>query len=273
MLSLIREIWTRKNLIAELVMKDLKVRYSRPLLGFFWALLSPLFMVAIFHLVFSIVLKVRIKEAPFILYLMSAVFPWKFFQDSVLCSATSLLDNRNLIKESKFPHYFVPISIVLSNLISSLPALGILVISAIVLLKGISFLIVYLPFIIVIHIMIAIGISLWVSILYVKWRDIRYMLEAILLMLFYSTPIFYSISLVKESFSPLWFNAYINNPFVGILNLYRVTILKGFYNFIKEDTGLLSLIVMPVGFGIFILLAGNYFYKKNRDIINDYLSY
>jgi lipopolysaccharide transport system permease protein len=271
--SFIREISQKRNLIRELVIKDLKVRYARPILGFLWAFLSPLFVVVIFYLVFSVILKVKTKEAPFILYLMSAVFTWRFFQDSLICSVTSLLDNKNLIRESQFPHYFLPVSIVLANFINFLPSFCILILSSLILLKGFPLFIIYLPFVLAIHIMTAMGMSLWASILYVKWRDTRYVLEAVLLMLFYSTPIFYSVFLVKESFSSLWFNVYINNPFAGILNLYRSIIFKGFYNLIKGDIGFFSLIVVPTGFGIAIFLSSLYLFKKNKNTINDYLSY
>src|SRR3989338_3576328 len=95
------------NLIQQLVLKDLKMRYSRPMLGFFWAFLSPFLAVTVFYAVFSLALKIQIKEAPFFLYLMSAVFPWRFFQDSLMSSVTSLVDNKNLIKESGFAHYLI----------------------------------------------------------------------------------------------------------------------------------------------------------------------
>lgn len=273
MLSVIREVLVRRTLIAELVIKDLKIRYSRPVLGFLWAFLSPLLIVAIFYLVFSIILQVKTKEAPFLLYLMSAIFSWRFFQDSLVSSTTSFIDNKNLIRESKFPHYLIPLSIVLANGINFLPSLGILIIVSLFILKGLPAFIVLLPIIFAIHLIITMGMSLVFSILYVKWRDTKYILEAVLMVLFYLTPAFYSIYLVKDSFPPLLFNVYIYNPFVGVLNLYRFAILKGFYPLIKEDMGLLSLVIMPTGFAIAILLLGFYFYKKNKDSINDYLSY
>lgn len=117
MITIIQELFAKRNLIQELVIKDLKIRYSRPLLGFLWAFLSPFLTVAVFYVVFCVILKVEITEAPFVFYLMSAIFPWRFFQDSLMCSTTSLVDNKNLIRESNFPHYLIPLSIVFTNLI------------------------------------------------------------------------------------------------------------------------------------------------------------
>jgi ABC-type polysaccharide/polyol phosphate export permease len=272
-MHIIEEILVRRNLIRELVVKDLKIRYSRPILGFFWAFLSPLLIVGIFYLVFSSFLQVKTKESPFLLYLMSGVFSWKFFQDSLMSSVTSLIDNKNLIKESKFPHYLIPLSIVLANSINFLPSLAILIITALFVLKGLPVFIILLPIILAIHLIIIVGMSIIFSIIYVKWRDTRYILEAVLLVLFYLTPVFYSIYLVKDSLPSIWFSVYIYNPFVGILNLYRFAILKGFYSFIKGDIGLLSLIIFPAGFAIALLLFSLHFYKQNKNSINDYLAY
>lgn len=266
--------WDRKyNLVRELVIKDLKVRYSRPMLGFLWAFLSPFLTVIIFYIIFGLILKVKTKEAPFVLYLMSGVFPWIFFQDSLLKSITSLVDNKNLIKESNFPAYMIPISIVIANTVIFLPSLLILALTSFVILKALPIFIILLPFVLLIHLIILIGLSIIFSILYVKYRDIKYVVETILLLLFYLTPVFYSFYLVKESFSPLLFKAYIYNPFFGILNLYRFTFLKEFYGIVQKDMDFLAITVAPIIFGIAVLFFSSYFYKKTKDTINDYLAY
>ena len=272
-MGVLKEIYVRRNLIRELVAKDLKARYLRPVLGFFWAFLSPLLIVGIFYLVFSVLLKVKTQEAPFILYLMSGVFSWKFFQDSLMSSVSSLIDNKNLIRESNFPHYLIPMSIVLANGINFLPSLAILVITALLALKGLPVFFLLLPVVLAVHVGLAIGLSIILSIAYVRWRDTRYILDAVLLVLFYLTPAFYSIFLVKDSFPSFWYKLYIYNPLVGILNLYRSATLRGFYSLIKEVAGLPGLIAAPVIFAITILVFAFYFYKRNKSTINDYLAY
>jgi lipopolysaccharide transport system permease protein len=272
-MGIVKEIFVKRYLIKELIVKDLKVRYSRPVLGFLWAFLSPLLMVAIFYLVFSFILQVRTKEAPFFLYLMSGVFSWRFFQDSLMCSVTSMVDNKNLIREANFAHYLVPLSIVLANGINCLPSLVILIMTALFILKGLPLFILLLPVILAIHLVIATAMSILFSILYVRWRDTKYVLEALLMITFYLTPVFYSLYLVKDTFSKIWFSAYIYNPFVGVLSLYRITILNGFYPAIKEDTNILSLAVIPAAFALVILSLAFFVYKKNKNIINDYLAY
>jgi len=273
MASIIQDILSKRNLIQELVLKDLKIRYSRPMLGFMWSFLSPFLTVLVFYVVFSLILKVKIAEAPFLLYLMSAVFPWRFFQDSLMSSTTCLMDNKNLIRESNFPHFLIPISIILANMVNFLPSLLILITISFFILKGLPIFIIFFPFVLAIHLIITIGLSVMLSTLYVKWRDTKYILEIVLLLLFYLTPAFYSIYLVKTTFPPLLFKAYIYNPFVCLLNLYRITLFKGFYSFIQKDIGILSLIFVPVAFAVVFLFLGFYFYRRNKGIINDYLSY
>ena len=273
MISIIKEILIRRSLIRELVIKDLKIRYSRPMLGFLWAFLLPFLNVVILYIVFSLILKVKTEEAPFFLYLMSAVFPWRFFQDSLICSVTSLLDNKNLIKESNFPHYLIPLSVVLANMVNFLPSLFVLIVTSLFILKGLPIFILLLPAVLLVHLIIAVGMAIILSILYVKWRDIKYILEVALLLLFYLTPAFYSIYLVKNSFSRLLFIAYIGNPLVGILNLYRFILFKGFYSVIHKDISPISFIIIPIGFGIVLLVSSFYFYRNNKNTINDYLSY
>lgn len=273
MLYHIQEIIKNRYLISELVVKELKVRYSRPLLGFIWFFLSPLLTVLVLHLIFSLILKVRIEEAPFFLYLLSAVIPWRLFQDSVISSSTSLVDNKNLIKESNFPHFLIPVSLVFANLINFLPSLIILIIISFLTLKGLPVFIIFLPIVLLTHLIMIIGLSIVFSIFYVKWRDIKYLLEIILLLLFYLSPAFYSISLVRASFPPGLFKIYILNPFVCILILYRCVTMKNFFHYIQEEIGILPLIVSSLVFAVSFLFLGFSCYLKNKNKLNDHLAY
>ena len=272
MVAIIREILSRRSLIRELVIKDLKLRYGRPILGPFWAFLLPLAAVFIFYLVFSVFLKAKTEEAPYLLYLMTAIFPWRFFNDSIICSTTCLIDNKNLIRESNFPYYFLPLSIVLENMINFLPSLVILIFTAFFVLKGLPLLIILLPLVLVIHLLLTIGLSIIFSMLYVKYRDLKYILEIALTISFYLTPIFYSIYLVKNSLGLVLFKVYLYNPLTGILIFYRSVILKGFYSFIDKDLGWLPSIALAVCFSLAALVLGFYCYSRFKNKVYDYLS-
>lgn len=268
-----RELWIRRNLIKELVLKDLKIRYTRPFLGFLWAFLSPFLMATVLYAIFSRFLKVRIEGMPFFLYLLTAVFGWGFFQDSLINSSTSLVQNKNLIRESNFPHYLIPVAIVTANMVNFLPSLAVVIVICACVLKGVSPFILLLPLVLMLHLGATVGLSIILSTLYVRWRDIRYILELVLVFLFYLTPVVYPLSTVRDSLPRGVFVAYMCNPFVGILNLYRLSILKGFFPLIKEYATVVNTIIIPVLFTIVALVLGFYIYRKSRGQINDYLSY
>jgi len=270
---MLKEIITHRNLIKQLVIKDLKVRYARPALGFIWAFLSPLLTTAIYYLIFGVILKVKIDEAPFLLYLMSAVFPWSFFQGALSGATTSLMDNRNLIKESNFPQCLIPVSVVFSSAVNFLPGLLILIITAAFILKGVSVWLFILPVVFLLHLIIALGLSVVLSIVYLRHRDIKYLLEPLLSLLFYLTPAFYSIKLVQSAFSLRLLPLYFYNPFVTLLDLYRVALLRRFSLSASNTPAFLYSLVILCGFGLLILVFASGFYAKKRSAINDYLSY
>jgi len=271
--SIISEIWKRRDLVRELVVKDLKLRYSRPMLGFFWAFVLPFSMTLVFYLFFSIILKTKVEEAPFLVYLMSAIFPWRFFQDSLSAATSSLMDNKNLLREARFPAYFIPVSIVLANAINFLPSLAILITAVLIFMKGVPLFIVFLPLVFIVHALITAGLAIILSLVYLKWRDVKFILEVVLLLIFYLSPTVYSLSLMKAVL-PAWiFGLFVFNPFTGILNLYRLTLLNGFYSYIAKDVSVWSLMVIPVLFSMGVISFGFHFYKTNKSTINDHLSY
>ncbi len=273
MIGIIKDIFDKRGLIRELALKNLKLRYSRPVLGFLWAFLTPLCTTIIYYIVFTYIISIKIEGTPLFLYLMSAFFPWHLFSSAVMCSVTSLIDNKNLIKESRFPHYLIPIAIFLENLIVFLPSLLILIMASLFILKGLPVYIIFLPFILILHGAIILGISIIFSVLYVRWRDLKYILDVILMFLFNLIPSFYSIYLIRDAFPGSLFKLYLLNPFVGLVNLYRFSLLRGFFSILEKDFDILSFIINPLLFGIFIWIIASYVYKTNERQINDYLSY
>lgn len=273
MIKLFKELFFRRNLLWELVLRDLKLRYARLSLGFFWAFISPLVTVGIFYFIFYYLLKIKIQEAPFILYLLSAILPWGVLQDSVSGSVDSLMNNKNLLRESRFPHYFIPLSKVLANAINFIPVLIIVIILSSFMLKGSSEFIIFLPVVVVIHLILAFSLALIFSIIYLRFRDIKYIVDHALMLLFYMTPVFYSIYLVKEALPKSLFWLYMYNPFVGLLLFYRIVLLKGYYGFVYEDVGLMVFFLVPFIFTLLVLYVALKFYEKSKGQINDYLSY
>lgn len=270
MVAVISDPIKNRYLLKELVLKDIRLRYRRPALGFVWAFLMPVAMAGIFYLVFGIFLRVRIQEAPFFLYLMSALFPWRMFQDSLSAGATSLYDNRALVRESRAPFYIFPLAIVLVNMALALPGYALVAVLSAIKLRGFPAHLPMLPAILVLHGVLTAACSMIAAVLFVRWRDIRYVIEISLAFLFYITPGFYSISMVKDLLPAYAYRLYIYNPFACILALYRVSFIKGFAA--HEPSVAACFIVVTMAAGVLSALAV-LLYKANKRYVIEHVSY
>jgi lipopolysaccharide transport system permease protein len=261
MIKRFKEIFRRRELLINLAIQDLKVRYKNALIGFGWTLLSPLAMMLIFVLVFRLVFRIRIENYP--VFLLSGLFPWVFFTGSVSEATTSIVTRANLVKKTYFPREVIPISVTLAKLINFLLSLIVLFIFILIYKIPLTVTTFWLPVIILIQLILAIGVSLIVSSLHVCYRDIRYLMEILLMLWFYATPIVYSLDMVRE---PLikrhLFHLYNLNPMVGVISGYHKILLYG------QRPDLASL-----GFSLFIslviLVIGFFTFRKYERIFAD----
>ena len=118
MISKIKEIFKWRELLFALAMKDLKIKYHQAAGGFAWMLITPLVQTGIFIFIFSSLFKVSIANYP--LFLLSGLFPWSYLSNSLHDAANSILNNANLIKKTYFPREILPISNVITNLVTFL---------------------------------------------------------------------------------------------------------------------------------------------------------
>jgi ABC-2 type transport system permease protein len=243
-----------RHLVLDLAIKDIKVRYRSPVLGLFWAILIPLVTVFIFKFIFSTIVKVKIEDYPFFIYLMTAVFPWAFFASSVGSATECILSNRDLIKKTYFPRQIIPVSVVLANLINFFPALLAMILILVFFRMQFTVLIFLLPVIILLQTILAIGFALIFSSLQVVLRDVKHIVELLLLIWMYLSPVFYSLSMVAN-FSSGFLKFYLLNPFVGLFCLYRLALLKGFVKTLPLGVNIymLSLWTVIVCVGVFLL--------------------
>ena len=123
----LKELWAYRDLVYNLVVRDLKVRYKNSLLGILWSWLNPLLMMLIFTFVFGYMWRNRTIDHPHILFL-SALLPWNFFVGAVMGGIPSIVGNSHLVKKVYFPREALPISVVLSNLVNFLISLPVLLI-------------------------------------------------------------------------------------------------------------------------------------------------
>jgi ABC-2 type transport system permease protein len=208
----------RLELLAELVRKDLKVKYKNSALGFVWSLANPLLYLAVFSLVFSVFLKNNIPR--FAVLFMAGLLVWNFFNLSTLSATGAVVGNANLVRKVRFPRIVLPLS--------SAGFAG--VHFALQMLVFLVFLVPFYPqafgpqlWLVVpalaVAVVFTVAMSLLASALNVRYRDVEHLLEIALLAWFWLTPIVYRVALVQEQFHkvPWLFRVYMANPMTAVV--------------------------------------------------------
>jgi ABC-2 type transport system permease protein len=193
-------IYTKKNraLLAELVRTDFKLRYQGSVLGYAWSLLRPLLLFLILYIVFVKFLKLGKNIPHYPVYLLLGIVIWNFFSEMTSQSLTSIVNRGDLIRKIRIPRWMI----ILSSSISALINLGLNLIVVLIFLfiNHVDLLMttLLLPLILLEVYIFAAGLSLILSALYVKYRDISYIWEVVLQAGFYLTPIIYPIALITN---------------------------------------------------------------------------
>ena len=254
----IRDIWSYRELIRSLVIRDLKVRYRSSILGIAWSWLNPLLMMVVYTLLFTVFLQNR-DIAHYPVFVLCGLLPWNFFQDSIIQSTTSIVGNAHLIKKVYFPREVLPISVVLSNLVNFLIALPVFFILAYATGARMTWAIVILPVTLLIQVMLMTGLGFLLATLNVFFRDTQIMLGVLMLAWFFLTPVFYPISTVPEVATVLGitFNAQLwlrrLNPMASIVASYRDLLYWGVptgLDFLAR-TAITAALIMVVGYLVF----------------------
>ena len=225
------EVWTHRELIQNLVIRDLKLRYKNSVLGVIWSLLNPLLMMIVFTTVFTVMQGQAIKNYP--VFLLVGLLPWQFFATAVTASASSIVNSGSLINKVYFPREILVISIVSSNFVNYLIALLVLFPILFVFNIRMTQWILFLPLMILIQLIFTLGIGFITATTNVFYRDVQMLLDVLLLAGFFLTPIFYPMNILPRSYMlfgfdlDIWRLVYYLNPMASIIANYRVIIVEG----------------------------------------------
>lgn len=241
------EILKYRELVESLVWKNIKVRYHGSALGYFWSFLSPFLTMGLFTLVFSYFLRVKIDHYP--LFLISAMVPWSFFASSLLQGTHSLVSHGEFIKKMYCPREIFPLSLIFTN--SVILFIGLVaVIPFMLYFKGtLSAAMLLLPVVIFIHFLFILGLALVFSCLHVFYRDVGHILDFLIMIWFYLTPVIYPLSMVPEK----WRMFFYLNPMFHILSLYRAILYDGVMpaaGFLLSSLGF-ALAALAIGWKVF----------------------
>lgn len=198
MLNTVLEIYQYREMLKNLVAKELRQRYKGSVLGFLWTFLNPLMMLVVYSVVFSVIMKVNLKHYP--LFLFIGLLPWNFFSTSVLTSAGSIVQNANLIKKIYFPREVLPMSVALTGLMNFLLSFLILFPALFIFKTKISISIFVLPLIIIVQLIMVLGFTFLISSLNLYFRDLEHILSVFMTAWFYLTPIIFPLEMVPNKF-------------------------------------------------------------------------
>jgi ABC-type polysaccharide/polyol phosphate export permease len=213
--------WDYSYLLAELVLRDFKIRYRNMSLGVFWSLLNPLVMMGVLTFVFT---KVFASPAipHFHVFVLTGLVPYSFFSLAWATGTRSLCENPSLVKRVCLPRQIIPIATVLANGVHFLIQIALLVTLALLAGYGVNRYWLWLPVVLGLELVFVGGLSLITSALDVYFRDVRYVVESANMLLFWMVPIFYSFAVIP----PAYHTAYQLNPIAAVTLACRNVLLE-----------------------------------------------
>jgi lipopolysaccharide transport system permease protein len=231
MVNRLVELYHYRELIKNLVIRDLKVRYKNSVLGILWSLLNPLLMTIVFTIVFSLMLRSDIPNYP--VFFMCAYLPWSFHLESIMGGTNSIVDNAHLIKKIYFPREALPLSEVLSALVNFLLALIVLFGMILVFRVDLTGSVLLLPVVILAQVFFSLGLVFFLSTANVFYRDTQHIMQVVMQAWFFLTPIFYPIDIIPESANILGITVNLQlwvrrlNPMASLVATYRDILFRG----------------------------------------------
>ena len=258
----LKELWDYRELLFFLTWRDLKVRYAQTALGAAWIIIQPLVNTIIFSLLFGGLLKVSSGGVPYPVFALAGLVPWNYFASSLNKSSTSLINNVNLITKVYFPRLIIPISGVLSGVVDFLITFVLLMLT--MLLYHVPFTpnILLFPILLLLTLLTALGFSLWLSALNVRFRDINYLVPFMIQAWMYITPVIYSTTLIPSRFRFLM----ALNPMTGIVEGFRWAILG---SQLANTQPSMTNIVVSTAITFFVLITGMIFFRHSERTFAD----
>jgi lipopolysaccharide transport system permease protein len=256
----LRDVWEYRELLGFLVWREVQGVYRQTALGLTWLFLRPLVNVILMTVVFGKIVNVPSDDVPYALFSLAALLPWGFFSNAVQRASRSLVDNMHVISKVYFPRLVVPIAGATSGLLDFGASLVILFGAMLVYRMPLRPQVVWLPVYLLVALMFALAVGLWLATLSVKYRDVSFAVNFLLMALMYASPVIYPISMVPEPFQVV----YQLNPMSGVIQGFRWSLYGS-----GEPPGLIFLV--SVGLTVLGLISGMFIFRRTERTVVDIL--
>jgi lipopolysaccharide transport system permease protein len=240
-----RELLDHVDLLYFLAKRDVAVRYRQTAVGALWAVLQPLLLAGIFSVFFGQLTDVPSDGTPYALFALTGMTMWLFISNAIARCSESTISSSDLISKVYFPRLAVPLAALAAPIVDFFAAFTVLVIVVIVAGEAPEIQILLAPVVVAVAVAVALGIGLWLSALIVRYRDVSLVVPFLILVMLFTTPILYPLSLVPDGYQAL----YVLNPLVGVLETFRWVMLPD-----AAAPGLL--LAIPAATGLLLLASG-----------------
>ena len=254
----LREVWEYRELLYFLTWRDIKVRYKQTVLGAAWAIIQPFFTMVVFSLFFGRLAKVPSDGIPYPIFAYAALVPWTFFANGLSESSNSLVGSSSLIKKVYFPRLTVPISSVASGIVDFVLAFVVLLGMMMYYRVMPTWNIVWVPFLLLLALVTALGVGLWLSAMNVQFRDVRYVVPFLTQFWMFATPIAYPSTLLSQP----WRTLYGINPLVGVVEGFRWALLG-------TDTAPGPILIVSSIASLVIIIGGAFYFRRMEKTFAD----
>ena len=246
------DLWAYRELIYFLTWRDIKVRYKQSVLGILWAILKPFMAMVVFTIFFGNFAKIPSDGIPYPIFSYTATLPWELFATALSVASRSMVANSNMISKIYFPRMIVPLASVMSSVVDFF--IGFIILIGMMIYYGFTptLATLWLPLLILLALITALGVGFWTSALMVRYRDMGYIMPFISNLWMYLTPVVYSSTMIPEK----WRLIYFLNPMTGVVEGFRYALLG------TARSGSVGMILLSAVIAIIILITGMFYFRR-----------
>lgn len=252
-----KELWQYRELLYFMVWRDVKVRYKQTVLGVAWAVLTPVFQMVIFTIIFGRWANMGTdsvdgKPLPYPIWVYAALLPWTYIASSFSVAGLSLLNQQHMLTKIYFPRLFVPSAVIVGGMVDMMISMTVFGVLMVIFQVMPSWQIIFLPILLLLTMSTAAGIGLTLAAITLTYRDFRYVLPFLVQAVMYLSAVVFPMSKVPEQWQPV---AAIN-PIFGLIDAYRSVILGTQWH----------PLVLAISFSVnlSLLVFGLYFFKRTE---------